>query len=115
MSYKTIHLKLAVDSQTYSIPDTKRETKDWSSVLHYDAGLCIVCERCTTVCKDMIGDSAIKTTKRGGAKLDKGLKGSMPKMPMQCGINFKNPLSPQVTVPTRPTVATVGSVSPYVL
>ena len=72
-------LELAVDSQSYSIPDTKRETKNWSSVLHYDAGLCIVCERCTTVCKDMIGDSAIKTTKRGGSPLDKSLKGSMPK------------------------------------
>jgi NADH-quinone oxidoreductase subunit G len=72
-------LEMGVDSQSYSIPDTKRETANWSSVLHYDAGLCIVCERCTTVCKDMIGDAAIKTTKRGGASLDKGLKGSMPK------------------------------------
>ena len=72
-------LELGVDSQSYSIPDTKRETINWSSVLHYDAGLCIVCERCTTVCKDMIGDAAIKTTKRGGAVLDKGLKGNMPK------------------------------------
>ena len=72
-------LEIGVDSQHYAIQDTKRETKNWSSVLHYDAGLCIVCERCTTVCKDMIGDSAIKTTKRGGATLDKSLKGSMPK------------------------------------
>ncbi|HHB95414.1 MAG TPA: NADH-quinone oxidoreductase subunit G, partial [Campylobacterales bacterium] len=72
-------LELEVDSQSYSIPDTKRETKNWSSVLHYDAGLCIVCERCTTVCKDMIGDAAIKTTKRGGAALDKSLRGNMPK------------------------------------
>ncbi len=72
-------LELGVDSQSYAIPDTKRETTNWSSVLHYDAGLCIVCERCTTVCKDMIGDAAIKTTKRGGAALDKDLKGSMPK------------------------------------
>ncbi len=72
-------LELGVDSQSYAIPDTKRETTNWSSVLHYDAGLCIVCERCTTVCKDMIGDAAIKTTKRGGASLDKDLKGSMPK------------------------------------
>jgi NADH-quinone oxidoreductase subunit G len=72
-------LELGVDSQSYAIPDTKRETKNWSSVLHYDAGLCIVCERCTTVCKDMIGDAAIKTTKRGGPSLDKDLKGSMPK------------------------------------
>jgi NADH-quinone oxidoreductase subunit G len=72
-------LEMQIDSQSYTIQDTKRETTNWSSVLHYDAGLCIVCERCTTVCKDMIGDAAIKTTKRGGATLDKGLKGSMPK------------------------------------
>jgi len=72
-------LELGVDSQSYMIPDTKRETKNWSSVLHYDAGLCIVCERCTTVCKDMIGDAAIKTTKRGGEALDKGYKSTMPK------------------------------------
>ncbi len=72
-------LELGVDSQSYMIPDTKRETKNWSSVLHYDAGLCIVCERCTTVCKDMIGDAAISTTKRGGEALDKGFKETMPK------------------------------------
>ena len=72
-------LELGVDSQSYSIPDTKRESTDWSSVLHYDAGLCIVCERCTTVCKDMIGDAAIKTTKRGGESLDKAWKDEMPK------------------------------------
>ncbi len=72
-------LELGVDSQSYAIADTKRETKNWSSVLHYDAGLCIVCERCVTVCKDMIGDAAIKTTKRGGDPLDKGFKDTMPK------------------------------------
>jgi NADH-quinone oxidoreductase subunit G len=72
-------LELGVDSQSYSIPDTKREATNWSSVLHYDPGLCIVCERCTTVCKDMIGDAAITTVKRGGADLDKGYKDTMPK------------------------------------
>jgi len=72
-------LELGVDSQSYMIPDTKRETTNWSSVLHYDAGLCIVCERCTTVCKDMIGDAAIKTGPRGGATLDKAYKDTMPK------------------------------------
>jgi NADH-quinone oxidoreductase subunit G len=72
-------LELGVDSQSYMIPDTKRETVNWSSVLHYDPGLCIVCERCTTVCKDMIGDAAITTVKRGGAELDKGYKDTMPK------------------------------------
>ena len=72
-------LELGVDSQSYTIQDTKREATDWSSVLHYDPGLCIVCERCTTVCKDMIGDAAIKTTKRGGEALDKAWKDEMPK------------------------------------
>jgi len=38
-----------------------------------------VCERCVTVCKDMIGDAAIKTGPRGGDKLDKDYKNSMPK------------------------------------
>jgi NADH-quinone oxidoreductase subunit G len=72
-------LELKVDSQHYAIADTKRGNVNWSSVLHYDAGLCIVCERCVTVCKDMIGDAAIKTGPRGGDKLDKGLKDTMPK------------------------------------
>ena len=72
-------LELGVDSQSYMIPDTKREATNWSTVLHYDPGLCIVCERCTTVCKDMIGDAAIKTGPRGGDALDKGMKDAMPK------------------------------------
>jgi len=72
-------LELQVDSQSYSIPDTKRETTNWSSVLHYDPGLCIVCERCTTVCKDMVGDAAITTAKRGGEQLSKEWKDNMPK------------------------------------
>lgn len=72
-------LELGVDAQQYMITDTKRETANWSSVLHYDAALCIVCERCTTVCKDMIGDAALTTVKRGGADLDKAYKDTMPK------------------------------------
>ena len=72
-------LELEVDSQHFAIRDTLRETKNWSTVLHYDAGLCIVCERCVTVCKDMIGDSAIKTGKRGGDAVDKAYKETAPK------------------------------------
>ncbi len=72
-------LELGVDEQHYAIPDTKRGTVNWSSVLHYDAGLCIVCERCVTVCKDMIGDAALKTGPRGGEALDKAYKETMPK------------------------------------
>jgi NADH-quinone oxidoreductase subunit G len=72
-------LEMGVDSQHYAIRDTDRPVVNWSSVLHYDGSLCIVCERCTTVCKDMIGDSAITTTKRGGDALNKEYKETMPK------------------------------------
>lgn len=72
-------LELGVDSQTFTIQDTKREVKEWSAAIHYDAALCIVCERCTTVCKDMIGDSALTTVKRGGPSLGKELKETVPK------------------------------------
>jgi NADH-quinone oxidoreductase subunit G len=72
-------LELGVDSQHYNISDCKRESSNWSSVLHYDPALCIVCERCVTICKDMVGDNALTTVARGGAELDKELKESMPK------------------------------------
>ncbi len=71
-------LYMGVDRQNYSIADTARPIKDWG-LMKYDAGLCIVCEKCITVCKDMIGDSVLKTVKRGGAVLDKELKTTMPK------------------------------------
>ncbi len=72
-------LEVGVDAQSYAIRDTNRGVANWSSVLHYDGSLCIVCERCTTVCKDMIGDAAISTTKRGGDALNKEYKANMPK------------------------------------
>ena len=72
-------LEMEIDSQHYAIRDTFRPITDWSSVLHYDGSLCIVCERCVTVCKDIIGDSALATTKRGGDPLDKSYKEVMPK------------------------------------
>ncbi len=71
-------LELGVDEQHYAIKDVPREAKDWG-LMHYDPGLCIVCERCVTVCKDMIGDAVLKTVPRGGEALDKSLKESMPK------------------------------------
>ncbi len=72
-------LEIGVDEQPYRIADVQRESSNWSSVLHYDPALCIVCERCVTVCKDMIGDSALTTGPRGGEGLDKELKDTMPK------------------------------------
>ncbi|GIT98701.1 NADH-quinone oxidoreductase subunit G [Sulfurovum sp. TSL1] len=95
-------LELSVDSQSYMIPDTKRETTNWSSVLHYDPGLCIVCERCTTVCKDMVGDAAITTAKRGGADLDKSYKDTMPKD----AYAMWNKLQKSVIAPSNGTDAT---------
>lgn len=71
-------LEMGVDSQNYSVPDCSRPIKNWGLV-KYDASLCIVCERCVTVCKDMVGDSALTTVPRGGAELDKVFKETMPK------------------------------------
>ena len=71
-------LEMGVDQQHYAIKDVPRPSHDWG-LMHYDPGLCIVCERCVTVCKDMIGDAALKTVPRGGEPLSKDLKGEMPK------------------------------------
>ncbi|WP_345973791.1 NADH-quinone oxidoreductase subunit G [Sulfurimonas diazotrophicus] len=71
-------LEMGVDSQSYTIADVERPIKDWGH-LHYDPGLCIVCERCVTVCKDMIGDNSLKTVPRGGEGIDAAFKESMPK------------------------------------
>ena len=71
-------LEMGVDAQSYSVKDVARPAKDWGHI-HYDAGLCIVCERCVTVCKDMIGDNSLKTVARGGDALDAQYKESMPK------------------------------------
>ena len=71
-------LEMGVDSQHYAIKDTHKPVQNWG-LIHYDPALCIVCERCTTICKDMIGDAAIKTVPRGGDALDADYKESMPK------------------------------------
>jgi len=71
-------LYMRVHEQKYAIKDTFRPIKNWG-LMKYDAGLCIVCEKCVTVCKDMIGDAVLKTVPRGGEPLDKELKNSMPK------------------------------------
>ncbi|MFA6188469.1 MAG: NADH-quinone oxidoreductase subunit G [Sulfuricurvum sp.] len=71
-------LELAVDSQSYSIADTHKPAQDWG-MIHYDPALCIMCERCITVCKDMIGDGALSTVARGGENIEAAFKESMPK------------------------------------
>ncbi|MDD5717546.1 MAG: NADH-quinone oxidoreductase subunit G [Sulfuricurvum sp.] len=71
-------LEVGVDSQTYSIKDTHKPAQDWG-LIHYDPALCIMCERCITVCKDMIGDGALKTTARGSDAIEAEFKETMPK------------------------------------
>ena len=71
-------LEMGVDVQHYSVKDVDRSSHDWGHI-HYDPGLCIVCERCSTVCKDMIGDNSLKTIPRGADALDAEFKESMPK------------------------------------
>jgi NADH-quinone oxidoreductase subunit G len=71
-------LEMGVDSQSYTVKDVERKAVDWGHI-HYDPGLCIVCERCVTVCKDMIGDNSLKTVPRGSDALDASFKESMPK------------------------------------
>lgn len=69
---------MRVNSQKYAIKDTHKPHKNWGKI-NYDPSLCIVCERCVTVCSDKIGESALKTTPRGGDQPAKELKDSMPK------------------------------------
>ncbi|QFR43928.1 NADH-quinone oxidoreductase subunit G [Sulfurimonas xiamenensis] len=71
-------LEMGVDSQHYAVKDVNRKDKDWGHI-HYNPGLCIVCERCVTACKDMIGDNALKTVPRGADALEAEYKESMPK------------------------------------
>jgi len=71
-------LYMKVDSQSYSIKDIHKPTQHWG-VMNYDPALCIVCERCVTVCKDMVGSNALSTVKRGADAIDKTFKAEMPK------------------------------------
>ena len=71
-------LEIGVDSQSYAVKDVDRSSHDWGH-LHYDPGLCIVCERCVTACKDMIGDNSLKTIPRGADALEAEYKENMPK------------------------------------
>ncbi|MGE4420343.1 MAG: NADH-quinone oxidoreductase subunit G [Sulfurimonas sp.] len=71
-------LEMGVDAQHYAVKDVDRSDVDWGHI-HYNPGLCIVCERCVTTCKDMIGDNSLKTVPRGADALEAEYKESMPK------------------------------------
>lgn len=69
---------MQVTAQNYAIKDTHKPHVKWGKI-SYDPALCIVCERCITVCKDKIGEGALKTTARGGDQVAKEMKDLMPK------------------------------------
>lgn len=71
-------LYMKVDCQEYSIKDIHRPVQHWG-VMNYDPALCIVCERCVTVCEDMVGSNALSTVKRDSDNIDKVFKDEMPK------------------------------------
>ena len=71
-------LEIGVDRQNYAIKDVDRSSHDWGHI-HYNSGLCIVCERCVTACKDMIGDNSLKTIPRGADAINADFKAEMPK------------------------------------
>lgn len=68
----------SVKEQNYAIKDTHKPQQKWG-LIQYDPALCIVCERCVTVCSDKMGESALKTVARGGEQVSKDLKDTMPK------------------------------------
>jgi len=67
-----------IGKQNYTVRDVNRPTTNWG-VMSYDPGLCIVCEKCVTICKDMVGSNALSTVKRGADALDADFKANMPK------------------------------------
>ncbi|EPC7261647.1 NADH-quinone oxidoreductase subunit G [Campylobacter lari] len=83
--------KARVNVQNYWIKDTHKEHKKWGEI-NYDPALCIVCERCITVCKDKIGESALKTTPRGANAPDVSFKESMSKDALAIWIKFQKSL-----------------------
>lgn len=57
-------LLMGVNEQKNSVLNSFKKIKHWG-LITYDPSLCIVCERCITVCKDKIGEKALKLVPRG--------------------------------------------------
>ncbi len=57
-------LEFNVAQQNFSAKDQSRKIEDWG-LINYDPALCIMCEKCTHVCNEVIGDDAIEV-KFGG-------------------------------------------------
>ena len=59
-------LEFELDEQSFATKDQARKKKKWG-VLSYDPGLCIMCEKCTSVCNQIVGSEALYI-KPGGYK-----------------------------------------------
>lgn len=82
---------VGVNEQNYALKDTYKSFDKWGKAV-YDPNLCIVCERCVTLCKDKIGKSHIKALKYDGEMPDKAYKETMPKDAYSVWTKFKKSL-----------------------
>lgn len=82
---------VGVREQNYALKDSYKPFDKWGKAV-YDPNLCIVCERCVTLCKDKIGKSHIKALKFDGEMPDKAYKESMPKDAYGVWTKFKKSL-----------------------
>jgi NADH-quinone oxidoreductase subunit G len=57
-------LEFGVSAQNFTARDQSRKIEHWG-LINYDPSLCILCEKCTHVCNEVIGDDAIEV-KFGG-------------------------------------------------
>ncbi len=57
-------LEFQVSTQHFSAVEQKREIENWGSI-SYDPYLCIMCERCTRVSNEIIGDGALQVSPGG--------------------------------------------------
>ena len=51
-------LEFNVGQQQFAAKDQPRKIEDWG-LINYDPSLCILCEKCTHVCNEVIGDDAL--------------------------------------------------------
>jgi NADH-quinone oxidoreductase subunit G len=51
-------LDFGLDQQSFAVVDQKRKKKKWG-VLSYDPHLCIMCEKCASVCNEIVGAEAL--------------------------------------------------------
>ncbi|CAA6813309.1 MAG: NADH-ubiquinone oxidoreductase chain G (EC [uncultured Campylobacterales bacterium] len=68
-----------VSTQNHTIADTPRPQEEFNEDILYNPGLCIMCERCITVCNDSVGEGALGTRQREGESLNKDLKETISK------------------------------------